>query len=229
MEKAFGVSSLKTYGEAGSGKFEALVSVFGNVDAVKDRVLPGAFARAIKESPAPPPVVWSHYWNIPPIGSTLDWAEQPKGLWAKGELFVGADDNHMYADMTYAAMKERDGRMPALREFSFSYDIPDGGAESKSEDSDGNTIIVQELKELFPIYEIGPCLRGCNPATEMLAAPKQFKAEGLARLERLSVKLGLPMDALLAKIEETLDPEPGDELPTTRYSPEIAELLLAVP
>src|SRR5262245_52433539 len=104
MEKSFAVESVEVFGEAGSGKFEALVSVFGNIDHVKDVVMPGAFAKAI-DSHDPPPVVWSHHWSVPPIGETVDWHENEKGLRIKGELFVGADDKHQYADMVYAAMK----------------------------------------------------------------------------------------------------------------------------
>src|SRR5262245_27825553 len=109
MQKTFGVDSIQIVGEAGSGQFEALVSVFGNVDAVKDVVMDHAFNRAIKDSKQPP-VVWSHYWNIPPIGNTIDWDAQPgKGLHVKAELFVGENDRHQYADMVYAAMKSREG------------------------------------------------------------------------------------------------------------------------
>jgi len=232
MEKSFAVGEIKTMGEAGSGQFEAIVSVFGNIDHVNDRVLSGAFEKAIKESP-PPPVVWSHHWSVPPIGNTLDWAEQDKGLWVKGELFVGADDNHMYADMTYAAMKDRGGgRVPALREFSFSYDIPDGGADKKSEDVDGQTVVVRELKELFPIHEVGPCMRGCNPATELVAAPKSIGAEGFSRLERLALKREIPMAELLKQIEEHFDPagdvdDQGNVVVPHRYSPEVARQILA--
>jgi HK97 family phage prohead protease len=173
MEKTFAIESVETLGEAGSGKFEALVSVFGNVDAVKDVVMPGAFARAIKESD-PPPVVWSHHWQIPPIGETVDWSESGKGLQIKGELFVGDDDKHQYADMVYAAMKSREGRKPALREFSFSYDIPNEGAKRGERDVGGKTVGVQEIYEFFPVFESGPTLKGCNPATEMLNAPKHL-------------------------------------------------------
>src|SRR5262245_31992379 len=161
MEKSFAVESVEVLGEAGSGKFEALVSVFNNVDAVKDVVMPGAFVKAINESD-PPPVVWSHFWNIPPIGETIDWGETDKGLSVKGQLFVGADDSHQYADMVYAAMKSREGRKPALREFSFSYNVPSDGVQKAVRDE----IEVQELHTIFPVHEVGPCLKGCNPATQ---------------------------------------------------------------
>lgn len=219
MEKSFAVETV-TLGEAGSGKFEALVSVFNNVDAVKDVVMPTAFDRAIKESD-PPPVVWSHYWSIPPIGNTIDWSATGKGLQIKGELFVGEDDRHQYADMVYAAMKSRDGRKPALREFSFSYDLPEGWKEATRE-VDGKTVNVQELHQIFPVDEVGPCLKGCNPATELIAAPKTFTAEHVSRLERIALKKGVTLEELLASLEAEDDPVRGEVYPA-----EVAELLLA--
>lgn len=223
MEKSFGVESVEVYGEAGSGKFEALVSVFGNIDAVKDVVMPTGFNRAIKDSD-PPPVVWSHFWNVPPIGNTIDWAATEKGLQIKGELFVGADDKHQYADMVYAAMKSREGRKPALREFSFSYDIPEGGMKLAERGEGDETIKVQELHEIYPVHEVGPCLRGCNNATELIVAPKVYGAETISRLERLAIKRGLSVPDLLAQLEDE-----EESVPSETYSREWAELLLAVP
>lgn len=222
MEKAFSVSSLKTLGEVGSGKFEAIVSVFGNVDKVKDRVLPQAFDRALKEQ-EPPPVVWSHFWSIPPIGETLDWDKGEKGLHVQGALFVGADDKHQYADMVYTAMKSRQGRPPALREFSFAYEV--GAEEKKTEEVDGVETTINDLKEIFPVHEVGPCLRGCNPATELVAAPKSLNAEGFKRLERLALKLGKTVNELLAEIEEEYDSE--DAVQPAKYPRALADLRLA--
>jgi hypothetical protein len=217
MDKSFAVESVQTFGEAGSGKFEALVSVFGNVDAVKDVVMDTAFNRAVKESD-PPPVVWSHFWNIPPIGETLDWGPTDKGLSIKGELFVGADDKHQYADMVYAAMKSREGRKPALREFSFSYDIPDGGAKMAEREGVGK---VQELHELFPVHEVGPCLKGCNPATQLINAPKSAWKEDL---QTLITQGKISKDELLAMFEDE-----DESVREGEYPREYAELLLAVP
>lgn len=222
MEKSFAVESVDVLGEAGSGKFEALVSVFNNVDHVKDVVMPQAFDRAVKELD-PPPVVWSHYWNIPPIGDLIEWGPTEKGLRVKGELFVGADDKHQYADMVYAAMKSRDGRKPALREFSFSYDIPDGGTKEAEREEDEKTIEVLELHELFPVHEVGPCLKGCNPATQLISAPKSAWKADLEALIQKGVVTREELEELLAlaPAEESVREEP--------YPPEVAELMLAFP
>ena len=215
MEKTFGVEKLETPGEAGSGQFEALVSVFGNVDYDNDIVMPGAFGKAVKEQ-EPPPIVWSHFWNIPPIGETLDWGETSKGLRVKGQLFVGEGDKHQYADMVYAGMKSRNGRLPALREFSFQYDIAADGA--KMAEREGK--VIQELYELYPIGEVGPCLKGANPATQLLTPPKA-RAVQFERLERIAKARGVPVEELLAELEESV--RPGT------YPPEVAALLLAAP
>ncbi len=161
--KAFPLSEVKASGQ--KGEFEALVSVQGNVDRVGDRVHPGAFAKALAEQ-APPPVVWFHQWNIPPIGETIDWAETEKGMTIKGRLFVDDEDDHEYARMVYTAMKSREGRVPALRQFSFAYDVD--VAENTFEKSER----VRELKSLFPIHEVGPCLRGVNESAGLISAPK---------------------------------------------------------
>lgn len=161
--KAFPLSEVKAAGA--KGEFEALVSVFGNVDRVRDRVHEGAFTKAMAEQP-PPPVVWFHQWTIPPIGETLDWGPTAKGLTVKGRLFVDDDDQHEYARMVYTAMKSREGRVPALRQFSFAYDVDD------AEETFEKGARIRELKSLFPIHEVGPCLRGINEATGLVEAPK---------------------------------------------------------
>jgi Caudovirus prohead serine protease len=67
LHKSYPVASFKPLDddEAG-GTFEAIVSVFGNVDLVGDRVVKGAFKSSLKrwrESDDPIPVIWSHQWD----------------------------------------------------------------------------------------------------------------------------------------------------------------------
>jgi len=220
--------SVTTSGEAGSGQFEAAVSVFGNVDLDGDRVHKGSFQRAIKNQ-SPPPIVWSHTWSIPPIGNSLDWAEKTVGqtelLWLKGELFVGEGDKHQYADMAYAAMRSRDGRPPALNQFSFAYDVPEGMAEKALEDVDGKQRNVTNLKELYPVYEVGPCLRGVNPATFTMQPPK-------AREVVLAIKAGeVDIDELKELLGLTGAPPAvvEDNVRSGKYPAEVTALLLAAP
>lgn len=226
--KSSALVSIKTVGEAGSGAYESAVSVFGNIDHDGDRVHKGAFLRAIKDQ-SPPPVVYSHNWLIPPIGETLDWDEKTidgkECLWTKGNLFVGADDKHQYADMAYAAMKSRDGRPPALNQFSYSFDVPEGGAEKDTEEIDGKNRIVQNLKELYPIYEVGPCLRGANPATSTLQPPKARDIADAIKSGAISVnelrKL-LGLDELTPEAEKNV-------VHSGKYPSDVTALLLAAP
>lgn len=227
MQKSFGIESVDVLGEAGSGVFEAVVSVFGNVDQVKDVVMRGAFKRAITESD-PPPIVWSHRWDIPPIGNTLDWGEGDKGLRVKGELFVGADDKHQYADMVYAGMKSRNGRKSALREFSFAYDVPDGGQKVAEREGHGR---VQELHELFPIMEVGPTLKGCNDRTELLTPPKSITSGDVSKIEALARANNMSVQDFIEAVEQHfgVTDEPGKSVRNGFYPPEVARLMLAFP
>lgn len=155
------------------GVFTARWSVFGNVDHVGDRVAKGAFAKQFAEDPHLP-IIWSHRWDVPPIGETLDAFETEKGAEATGRLFVKGDESHEVARQVYAGMKSG-----ALKKFSFAYDVE---TESKGE-HEGKA--VRELESLYPVYEWGPTLVGVNSATDLLTSPKS--AETL---------LGIPAEAL---------------------------------
>lgn len=209
--KSFKVVEFKTL--AAPGEYEAIVSVFNNIDDGGDRVLPGAFADCIAANPNPP-VVWSHMWGIPPIGETLEWKENDVGLWTHSRLFVGKGEDHMYARMCYAGMKAP-GR--PLREFSFAYDILDSGYVTENGEE------VYELRKL-DVFEHGPCLVGMNRETELLQvagrsglpehqAPAGGKRErvtlgalGAARKDGGGVMDGLEQIAgLIAAVDATLD------------------------
>lgn len=165
--KAFPVAQLKALdSEEDKGLFEAIVSVYGNVDHYGDRMIAGAFDRSVKELGFPA-VVWSHMWSVVPIGATLEIGDSSfekdgkklTGLRVLGQLLV---DDHEVARQAYAAMKVvgGDGR-PPLRQFSFAYDI----VESRSVTEDGDD--VRELVDV-DLYEVGPTLLGANPETQLL-------------------------------------------------------------
>lgn len=139
-----------------AGIFEAIVSVFNNVDLVKDRVLHGAFAKSLKawaQKGDPIPVIWSHQWDNPDahIGVVLQAEENQKGLYIKGQL----DLAEPFAAKVFKLMKER-----RVTESSFAYDIVN---EKMTKDG------VNELIEL-DLIEVGPTLKGANPATELIGA-----------------------------------------------------------
>lgn len=165
--------------DADSGTFEAIVSVFGNVDSVGDVVMPGAFTDTLAEWKAsgdPIPVLWSHRMDDPrfSIGSVLDaaelepgdsripewadeWLKANGGLWVKGQLDTGADAS----DIAGAARKLLKGRL--VKQFSYAYDIVDAG---------WGTVGGQDAYELrkLGIHEISPTQIGANNLTQLIGA-----------------------------------------------------------
>ncbi len=153
--KSFGLSEVKTIDNGQPGSFEAVVAVFGNVDDGGDRMVKGAFSRTLAEN-GMPPVVWSHEWQVPPIGTITDAKETDEGLHVKGRLFVGADEDHAVAKQVHAAMKAG-----ALKEFSFGY------ATKGSNDVEEDGKSIRELTDV-DLFEVGPTLKGMNPATRLV-------------------------------------------------------------
>jgi len=138
-----------------NGFFTAVVSVFNNVDLVNDRVMPGAFRDSIKafaDQGKNIPVVWSHEWDDAEnfIGKVTQAIETSEGLLVKGSFF-----NTPKAQIVRQLLQEK-----VITEFSFAYDVVESEIAY-----DG----VTELKKLN-ILEVGPTLKGANPATRLLEA-----------------------------------------------------------
>lgn len=155
------------------GQFTALVSVFGNEDSAGDVVIPGAFTQTLADWRAkgdPIPVIWSHNWGDPfsHIGIVVSAMETPDGLEVTGQ--IEDVDTNPTAAQVYRLLKGR-----RVTQFSFAYDVEEG-AWVEGQDDDGRWYGYYELREL-KLYEVGPCLVGCNQATELLAA----KADELTR------------------------------------------------
>lgn len=170
--KSFPITNVKALGDGDpDGTFEAIVAVFGNVDRYGDRVETGAFDESLKAGF--PPIVWSHQWGTPPIGVSLEAKAVTEGLYVKGQLFVAENE---LARQVYAAMKSVGGDgQPALKEFSFSYDIVEGGWVVEDEEE------IYSLKKLA-IIEVGPCLKGVNEETRLISVKGQEpRLEGLKR------------------------------------------------
>jgi phage head maturation protease len=162
-----------------SGEFEAIVSVFGNVDSWGDVVQPGAFTDTIaawKGSHNSLPVLWSHRMDDPNynIGEVLDIGElgpgapeipdwvAPEvrdngGLWVKGRIDTGGDASPI-AVHALRLLKAR-----RVTQFSYAYDEVDAGWAKV----DGRE--VWELRKL-KLYEVSPTQIGANELTELLAA-----------------------------------------------------------
>jgi phage head maturation protease len=59
-----------------SGRSRAgIASVFGNVDAAGDRVMPGAFSKTISEGAKRAKHLWMHSWEYPPIATIEELKE----------------------------------------------------------------------------------------------------------------------------------------------------------
>jgi HK97 family phage prohead protease len=172
LEKSY-PASFKAVDES-TGTFEAIVAVFGNVDLIGDRIVKGAFQKSLgewKSAGDPIPVIWSHMWSDPNmhIGKTLEAEEREEGLWVKGQL----DMEDPFAAKVFKLMQQR-----RVKEFSFAYDVED---EGKADDG------ANDLKEL-KIIEVGPTLKGMNPATQLLATKKLAESVGLKAGRVLSKK-----------------------------------------
>ena len=167
--KTFGLKALP---DEGPGIFSAVVSVFGNVDYHGDRILPGAFTASLegwKASGDPIPVIFSHQWDNPDahVGEVLEarellagdpllagtGLEQNGGLWTKFQLYVEDPDETAARRLA----KRLDRR--TIREFSFAYDVLE-----EQRGSDGANELVA-----LDVLEVGPTLKGANPATRLLA------------------------------------------------------------
>lgn len=152
------------------GEFEALVAVFDNVDAQGDRIKSGAFDETLeawRKSGDPIPIVLAHEWSDPwaHIGYALP--EHVKSMPGRG-LYVSKgvldiEDNPV-ARQVHRLMERR-----TIKEFSFGYRIPDGG-ERKADDG------AYDLTNI-DLIEFGPCLKGVNDATELLAVKSLVEAE----------------------------------------------------
>lgn len=170
-EKTADLASFKANETA--GEFEAIVSVFGNVDHGGDRVVKGAFTKSLaawEASGDPIPVLWNHDRANPlaHIGKVTKAEEVDDGL----KITAALDVHKPFAKQVYDLLAER-----RVKEFSFAYEIVD--AEQTKD--------AFELKELN-VIEVGPTLQGMNPATQLLAVKSYTKAEhdaGLALIEAL--------------------------------------------
>jgi len=148
-----------------TGEFEAIVSAFGNTDAVGDVVLPGAFEKNLKqweESGDPIPVIWSHDHNNPDahIGAVQEAKETDAGLWVKGTV----DLDEPFAAKVFRLMKSR-----RVTKFSFAYDMKD------YEENDQGGFNLKELD----VWEVGPTLIPANDATDLLAIKNLMANEGI--------------------------------------------------
>jgi len=194
--KSFALGEVKAVGDK-KGTFEAVVSVFGNVDSYGDRMVKGAFSRTLAEK-GMPPIVWSHEWQVPPIGSVESATETDEGLLIKGRLFTAPDDDHAVARQVYTAMKAG-----ALKEFSFGYRT----VESKDITEEGKS--VREIHDV-DLFEVGPTLMGANDQTRLVGvkAMERVVADEIKTSAAPAAKEQEPSDSGSANGDTPEEPDP---------------------
>jgi len=187
---AFPITSVKALDED-AGTFEAIVSVFDNVDFAGDRIIEGAFANSLerwKASGDPIPVIWSHQWHDPAayIGSVdpsniaelaAGDPELPEAIRDLGGLKVKANID---TDDPMGAKVQKLLKSRAVREFSFAYDVVE---EAKNDDDNINELLEVDL------IEVGPTLKGANPLTELIGAKALDTSELLELAKAIDVEL----------------------------------------
>lgn len=161
-------ATVKALDDDEAGTFEALVSVFGNVDHAGDRVVKGAFQKSLarwEESGDPIPVVFSHRWDDldAHIGKVLTAEETDDGLLVTAQLDITDDPA---AAKVHRLLKER-----RIKEFSFAYDVLDEKTQNGA----------NELLEL-DVIEVGPTLKGMNAETVLVGAKRRQREKVYAPL-----------------------------------------------
>jgi len=149
-----------------------IAAVFGNIDAIGDRVMPGAFAKTLSEGAKRCKHLWNHSYQHPPIASIVELrelsrAELPQEVLEKspdasGGLLVKRNyyENIDLADWVLAAIDAGD-----INEMSFAYDTIQ--SQTRTEPTPGDPNKTHEIRELLELklYDTSDVLYGCNAAT----------------------------------------------------------------
>ncbi|MDX2694958.1 HK97 family phage prohead protease [Streptomyces ipomoeae] len=201
------------------GQFIALVSVFNNEDTYGDVVRPGAFTQTLADWAAKGddiPVIWAHQWSDPfsHIGHVVKATETLQGLEVTGQI-DDLDENDTAAQV-YRLLKGR-----RVTQFSFAYDVPNGGG-AWVKDDDHRWGGYYELRQV-DLHEVGPCLLGVNRETELLAAKAARIATGAKAGRVLSQANYDRLTAAYTSIGEVLaaaEPEKARHPATPKNTPE---------
>jgi phage head maturation protease len=163
--------------DASKGIVQALFAVTGNVDRQNDRIVAGAFSKALAAKSSVP-VVYAHKWDDldAVLGKTLNWTELMPGNPELPSDFLGKGMGGVRADVQFE-MGVPAGRVAFthvanknIRDWSWAFDVAPEGEKSAS---DG----VREIKAIAEIYEVTLALIGANPATTTMAFKAMVEAE----------------------------------------------------
>jgi uncharacterized protein len=205
-----------------AGTFEAYVAVYDNVDAHGDVMRYGSFKDTLDEwaeKDAQIPVWWSHQMNDPDmnLGYVLDAKETERGLWVKAQLDL---------DSPKAVTVHRLLKGGRVREFSFAYEITDGGIVKTKDDED-----VFEIRAV-KLHEVGPTPIGANSQTELIdvkaaaerleyhiKAGRVFSARNEAAIRDVIDTLSGATTALKSVLPEDDSADEEDQEPTSGKEP----------
>ncbi len=159
LETKHATAQVKSADES-TGEATFVVSVFNTVDEGGDVVLKGAFTDTLKLRT--PKLVADHVWQVThKLGKVVAGRETDEGL----EVDVKFNMEKQLAREVFSDLKfDPDGA-----EFSFGYEVAEGGVEFK----DG----IRLLKKL-DLYEVGPVLIGMHPATRLVGAKSDTMTDG---------------------------------------------------
>jgi HK97 family phage prohead protease len=214
LERPFEIKAVQE-----DGVFEGFGSVFGNVDAYKEVVAPGAFAESLagwKAAGRLPPVLWQHR-SGEPIGPYLEMEEQFIGLHVKGQLLV---NDVQRAKEARALMKAK-----AVNGLSIGF--------VTREDSYDRVTGIRTLKKV-DLWEVSVVTFPANPAAQISSVKGLIDAiESLSEAERFLEERGLTKSqstGLIARIKSLSGRgEPGPDPAGGRGEPdELAELKRAM-
>lgn len=172
MERDYKSLAFTNIKSEASGRVRAgIAAVFGNVDAIGDRVMPGAFAKTLSEGAKRCKHLWNHSYQHPPIASIVELrelsrSELPSDVLEKspdatGGLLVKRE----YYDVDLANWILQAIDAGDINEMSFAYDTIQSSTRTEADPNNSEkTREVRELLEL-KLYDTSDVLWGCNFAT----------------------------------------------------------------
>jgi HK97 family phage prohead protease len=110
-----------------TGEFSGYLSVFGNTDAYRDVVMPGAFDDSLAQwatEDALPPCLWQH-GSDDPIGPFTKIVPDEKGLYCEGELILDMVSSYPVCPKAHLAYVMAEKKV--VRGMSIGYTVNPGG------------------------------------------------------------------------------------------------------
>jgi HK97 family phage prohead protease len=156
-----------------------IAAVFGNVDSVGDRLMPGSFIRTINNNAKRVKHLWNHRHDMMPVANILELREVSRkelpadvldlapdatgGLLVKREYLKSSRDADQLLELIDAG---------TINEMSFAFDVVRSENVEQKGDN-GETKQVRELQEVA-LFDTSDVNWGANSATVALGAKQQF-------------------------------------------------------